>query len=206
VTPPPSADFSRPPLPLRHTAAPASLEAVIRSRGSTRRFARTPISHEALSTILWSATRGFEADYRAEPARALAECFLLVNAVEGLEPGAYRYLPADARLELLRPGELREAAGHLALDQELGADAAVNVYFLAHLPSILEALGNRGYRAAQLDASVMAGKMYLAAYALGLGATGLTFYDEEVTRSFGPRAADRSPMFLIALGNAAPKT
>ena len=133
---------------------------------------------------------------------------MLANAVEGLEPGAYRYVPGGEGLELLKPGDFRDIAGHLALDQELGADAAVNVYFLAHLPSLLGTLGNRGYRAAQLDASVMGGKMYLAAYALGLSATGLTFYDDEVTRFFGPRAADRSPMFLVALGSrlrAAPR-
>ncbi|MDQ3811132.1 MAG: SagB/ThcOx family dehydrogenase [Chloroflexota bacterium] len=189
--------------PLALDVVSDSIEAVIRSRGSTRRFERTPISCDALSTILASATRRFEADYRTEPGTPLAECFLLVNAVEGLEPGAYRYRPGGDKLELLDAGERRDVAGHLALDQELGADAAVNVYFLAHLPSILEALGNRGYRAAQLDASVMAGKMYLAAYALGLGATGLTFYDDEVTHFFGRPAADRSPMFLLALGNPA---
>ena len=34
------------------------------------------------------------------------------------------------------------------------------------------------------------GAALLFAYALGLGASGLTFYDEEVTRFFGPPAAD----------------
>ena len=45
--------------------------------------------------------------------------------------------------------------------------------------------------------------MYLAAYALGLGATGLTFFDDEVTRFFSPHAQGKSVMFLIALGNPA---
>ena len=42
--------------------------------------------------------------------------------------------------------------------------------------------------------------MYLAAYATGLGATGLTFYDDEVTDFFSPHATGKSVMFLIALG------
>jgi nitroreductase len=42
--------------------------------------------------------------------------------------------------------------------------------------------------------------MYLAAYALGLGATGLTFYDDAVTNFFSPHAEDKSAMFLISLG------
>jgi hypothetical protein len=45
--------------------------------------------------------------------------------------------------------------------------------------------------------------MYLAAYAQGFGATGLTFFDDDVTAFFAPHAADKSVMFLIALGYAA---
>ena len=64
----------------------------------------------------------------------------------------------------------------------------------------LAAYGDRGYRLAQLGGALVAGKLYLASYALGLGATGLTFYDGEVTAFFSPHAAGRSVMFLIAIG------
>jgi len=47
------------------------------------------------------------------------------------------------------------------------------------------------------------GKLYLAAYALGLGATGLTFFDDDVTRFFSPHAAGKSVMFLDAIGHPA---
>jgi len=45
------------------------------------------------------------------------------------------------------------------------------------------------------------GRLYLAAYAQGFGATGLTFFDDEVTEFFSPRAAGKSAMFLVALGH-----
>ena len=61
-------------------------------------------------------------------------------------------------------------------------------------------LGNRGYRAAQLEAAIEGGRLYLAAYALHLGATGLTFFDDDVTRFFSPHAAGKSVMFLTAVG------
>ena len=64
----------------------------------------------------------------------------------------------------------------------------------------LPALGDRGYRAAQLDASITGGKLYLAAYSLGLAATGLTFFDDDVTDFFSPHAAGKSVMFLMAIG------
>ena len=44
--------------------------------------------------------------------------------------------------------------------------------------------------------------MYLAAYAQRFGATGLTFFDDEVTEFFSPHAAGKSVMFLVALGHA----
>ena len=87
----------------------------------------------------------------------------------------------------------------------LAADASVNVYFLCDLPVILERFGNRGYRAAQLEAGILGGRMYLAAYAQGFGATGLTFFDDEVTHFFSPHAAEKSVMFLIAMGHAGPR-
>ena len=103
-------------------------------------------------------------------------------------------------VELLREGNLRREAGFLDLGQDLAADAAVNMYLLACLDPILEQFGNRGYRAAQLEAAIVGGKLYLGAYALGLGATGLTFFDDEVTKFFSPHAAGKDVMFLMAIG------
>jgi nitroreductase len=91
----------------------------------------------------------------------------------------------------------------LALGQDLAANASVALFFLTDLELVLRRFGNRGYRAAQLDASVAAGRIYLAAYAQGLGATGLTFYDDAVTEFFSSHARDKSVMFLIAIGKRA---
>ena len=46
----------------------------------------------------------------------------------------------------------------------------------------------------------MAGWGYLAAYALGMGASGLTFYDELVEDFLGVSAEDLKVMFLLAVG------
>jgi nitroreductase len=133
----------------------------------------------------------------------LNEVYLTVHAVDGLAPGAY-VLQRDAwALESLKPGDFRETSGYLGLEQDLPADASANLFFLANLPPILERWGNRGYRAAQFDASLAAGRIYLAAYAQHFGATGLTFYDDAVIDFFSPHARGKSVMFLIALGHKA---
>jgi nitroreductase len=89
------------------------------------------------------------------------------------------------------------------LDQQLPADAAVDIFFLADLQPILQRFGNRGYRAAQLEAGILSGKLYLAAYAQRLGATGLTFYDDDVTQFFSPHAQGKRVMMLVAIGKSA---
>ena len=190
--------------PLAEVALPRdSLDAVIRRRGSTRIFDRSrPLSFEAFSTALDRATRGVPADFLGPPPASLLDLYLIVHAVEGLAPGAYLHRRAERALELLREGHFRQAAGRLALGQDLAAEAAVNVYSLADLPRVLARFGNRGYRAAQLEGGITGGRLYLAAYALGFGATGLTFFDDEVIEFFSPHAAGKSVLFLTALGHA----
>ncbi len=134
---------------------------------------------------------------------SLNHLYLIVNAVEGLPPGAYALHRDQGALELLMEGDFRSQAGYLGLEQELPADAAADVFFLADLPPILERFGNRGYRAAQMEAGILGGKLYLAAYAQGFGASGLTFFDDDVTEFFSPHAEGKSVMFLVALGRPA---
>lgn len=55
-------------------------------------------------------------------------------------------------------------------------------------------------RAAHAASSLAGGRLYLAAYALGLGATGLTFFDDDVIEFFSPQAAHAAVMFLVAAG------
>jgi SagB-type dehydrogenase family enzyme len=200
------AEAAGPLLPLRPLSEEKlpgeSLDRVIRRRGSTRAFDRgRGLSFEALSTAIDRATRGVPADFLESPGATLCDLYLIVNAVEGLAPGAYHYRRRDSSLELLREGSFRGAAGRLGLGQHLSADAAVNVYCLADLPRALERFGNRGYRAAQLEAAIIGGRMYLAAYAQRFGGSGLTFFDDEVTDFFSPHAAGKSVMFLVALGH-----
>ncbi|MDE2899891.1 MAG: SagB/ThcOx family dehydrogenase [Chloroflexota bacterium] len=177
-----------------------SVERVILRRGSTRQFQLAPIGEDALRTTLAAAMRPLPGDWPSLDGAPVNTLYLIVNAVDGLQPGGYVYHPEDSELELLMDGDQRFIAGHLGLNQALAHDAAANCYFLTDLGAATAAMGARGYRAAQLDASVRAGRLYLSAYAMGLGATGLTFFDDEVTQFFSPHAAGKSVMFLTLLG------
>jgi SagB-type dehydrogenase family enzyme len=179
------------------------IEQVIQRRGSTRKFARSPITLTQLSTMLDRATRGVPADFLDPPGAQLNDLYLIVHAAEGLSPGAYFFHRNRSALECLKQGDFRADAGYLGLQQELPADAAADIFFLADLRPILQRFGNRGYRAVQLEAGILGGKLYLAAYAQHLGATGLTFFDDDVVRFFSPHAEGKSAIFLVAVGHSA---
>src|SRR6202030_1561802 len=179
------------------------IEQVILRSGSSRQFARTPISLTQLSTMLDRATRGIPTDFLNPFGYSLNHLYLIVHAVEGLESGAYVFHRNRGALECLKQGNFRNEAGYLGLEQQLPADAAVDIFFMADLRPIFDRFGNRGYRAVQLEAGILGGKLYLAAYAQRLGATGLTFYDDDVVSFFSPHARGKSAIFLVALGRSA---
>jgi len=103
----------------------------------------------------------------------------------------------DGDLELVRPGQFREITQQLCLNQPLGGDSAYTAFHSADLDMVLDALGARGYRVAQLEAGLASGRLSLAAFTLGGGATGLTFFDEPVRRFF---ATSASCMLVTSVG------
>jgi len=177
-----------------------TIEATIERRASTRRFAHRSIRYCELSEMLERATRGISTDLPVTRDEQLNDIYLIVNDVEGLAPGAYVYRHKEHALELLKGGDFRERASYLTLEQDLGGDASVTVFFMTDLQKVFAAYGNRGYRAAQMEAAITGGRMYLAAYALKRGATGLTFYDQDVTEFFSPHAADKNCIFVVSIG------
>ena len=126
---------------------------VIRRRGSARRFtARADRLRAALDDPRPPRThRGRPADPRRPMGAPLTDPYLIVNAVDGLPPGAYALDRAQPALELLEPGRLPRRGGLPRSRPGAGSRCAVNVYSLADLRAVLPRFGNRGYRAAQLE-------------------------------------------------------
>jgi SagB-type dehydrogenase family enzyme len=171
-----------------------TLEDVIVRRGSTRRYARDPVGEDALRWELAVAARPVAADFAGD-GRTLLEHFVAVHAVEGVAPGTYRWVRGS--LEQIERGTFRQEATHLCLDQPLGGDCAFDTFHCAVLGDVIERSGARGYRSALLEAGSAMGRLQLAAYALGHGASGITFYDDEVSAFFGTEA---SPMLVTTVG------
>jgi SagB-type dehydrogenase family enzyme len=180
-----------PPLAITPPITVEPVESVILRRGSSRRFTREPVSFDTLTDLLGAATSPFPCD-----AYLPTDVYVIVNAVDGLAAGSYVLDRDSGTLRLLAEGDFRAQATYLDLGQRLAGDAAVNVYWLVNL----DPLDDRAYRAAQLSAAIEGGRLYLGAYGRGLGATGLTFFDNDVATFFSPHAAGKSVMFLTAVG------
>jgi hypothetical protein len=146
------------------------VEAVVLARSSQRRMDRTRgLPERLLRASLSVALRGVALPHR-----------VVVHDVEGLAPGVYRWPDLSAPV---RPGALRAELYRVCLEQGLARDAA----FVVIAATDVAALDDREYRAAQLAAGLVEGRLHLLAYALGASASGMSFLDSEVPALLGER-------------------
>ena len=94
------------PAPTEIEVGAVDLRTAIENRRSVRNYSEQPLTLEELSFLLW-CTQGVKevvtrpATLRTVPsagARHAFETYLLVNRVEGLKPGLYRFLAIDHKL------------------------------------------------------------------------------------------------------------
>jgi SagB-type dehydrogenase family enzyme len=149
------------------------LETVILRRGSARRMdPDASVAREVFDFSLAASLRETRVPH-----------FIAVHAVDGVEPGIYRWPDLD---QPVRRGTVRDELLRACGDQDLGRDAT----FVVMGAIDIEVVDDRGYREAQLDAGIIEGRLHLAAYALGIGASGMTFLDSEIEGLLGaPLAA-----------------
>ncbi len=178
-----------------------------RSFGETVRMRRSAldflggslsISFAQLSALLRVATRPFSADFART---SFIHLYLYVHCVEGLESGVYRFWPQSSELEKIKSGDQRVAAAALSLGQQLAGNASVAFSMIGDLQRAVGAYGQRAYRYVHFEAGAIGQRLYLAAQALGLAATGIgPFYDDEVHRYLNVDAAQHQVVYHFAVG------
>jgi len=133
------------------------------------------------------------------------QLYLYVHRVEGLDPGVYRYYPQQAQLEQIKSGDQRVAAAALSLQQELAGNACVAFSMIADIERAVRLHGDRGYRYVHFEAGAIGQRMYLAAEALGLGATGIgAFFDDEVHAYLNLSPSQGQVVYHFAIGYPVP--
>ena len=188
-------------LPLHHSAPLAK---------SLERGARRSTSRAEYTRCLWRNSRPSSL---SQAGRSLADfagtrfiqLYLYAHRVDGLQPGVYRLWPDRAELEQIRSGDQRVPAAGLSLGQDLAGNACVAFSMIGDLDRAIRAHGDRGYRYVHFEAGAIGQRLYLAAEALGLGATGIgAFYDDEVHRYLNLTPEEGQVVYHFAIGYPVP--
>jgi SagB-type dehydrogenase family enzyme len=155
-----------------------------------------------LSAILAQTAQPLSADFAGT---RFFQLYLYAHRVDGLQPGVYKFWPEYAELEQVKIGDQRLVAAALSLGQQLAGNACLTFSMIGDLDRATATYGDRGYRYVHFEAGAIGQRLYLAAEALRLGATGIgAFYDDEVHRHLNLTAKQGQVVYHFAIGYPVP--
>ena len=198
------------PPPGQVQAADVSVRQAIEDRRSVRKYADTPLTLGELSGLLWW-TQGVRdlrpgvATFRTVPsagARHAFETYLLVNRVDGVEAGLYRYLAVEHQLQRVSDdAEMPAKLTTACFEQKMVSDSAVTFIWTAVVYRMAWRYGQRGYRYLLLDAGHVCQNLYLAAEAVNAGVCAIAaFEDRAVNRLLGIDGRKHLTVYLATVG------
>ena len=199
--------LSRPPLELRYDETKAIIDLpvptdiavettdlvkAIENRRSVRNYSKQPLTLDELSFLLW-CTQGVKkvvdelATLRTVPsagARHAFETYLLVNRVQGLHHGLYRFLAVKHKLvEISLDPSLADKITEACLQQRFVKTSAVTFIWIAVPYRMVWRYGERGYRYLHIDVGHVCQNLYLAAEAIESGVCAIAAFDDEAINS-----------------------
>lgn len=187
-----------------------SFSKLVKQRETLRQYSNEFLDIEELAYLLW-ATQGVKAitDYpvtkRTVPSagsRHPFETYLLVNRVQGLVPGLYRYLAVEHELEKIpSPDDINEQITQGCLKQKHVADSAVTFIWVAVPIRTVWRYSQRGYRYMLLDAGHVCQNLYLAAESINCGVCAIAAYDDDlVNQALGLDGVNLFAIYLASMG------
>lgn len=196
------------PLPSPSLTGGPTLWKAMEKRRSIRDYRPERLPLKDLSNLLW-ATQGitekaFGPWYRTAPSAGALhpiDTYLVVNRVEGLEPGIYFFDVVEFSLSLRRVGDFSGPIAQAALNQDMARTAAVVFVWVAVIQRSRQKYRQRAYRYIYLDCGHIAQNLYLAATALDLGCCGVAaIFDDEVNDLVGVDGQEETAIYLAAVG------
>jgi SagB-type dehydrogenase family enzyme len=184
----------------------------IRNRRSRRNFTQESITLEELSFLLW-ATQGVEklihnglVTIRTVPSGGAMhpfETYLLINRVNGVSPGLYRYLALNHKLLKLRsdgvdmPSRINEAANG---QNFIGESAVVFVWTVRPYRTEYR-YGEDSLKDILISVGHICQNLYLACESIGVGTSAIIAYNQKLLDSFvGVDGEDEIALYLAPVG------
>ncbi|HEX7556216.1 MAG TPA: SagB/ThcOx family dehydrogenase [Leptolinea sp.] len=184
-------DITRLPLPDPSSIKiPAmDLRTAMEQRSSLRKYSQNELSLDELSYLLW-ITQGVKSisdrpvTFRTVPSagsRHALETYMLINRVDGLTPGLYRYSAIkhfifSVSLEV----GINERMTTACNNQSHVRTSAATFFWVADMERMTWRYSERAYRYVLLDAGHVCQNFYLAAESLQCGACAIAAYDDDL--------------------------
>ena len=189
---------------------PVSLSEAINNRVSVRAYSEEPLSLDELSYVLWS-TQGVKevtkrpATLRTVPSAGSRHCFetyVLVNKVDGLKPGLYRFLATDHKLqEIDMSDDIAERVTQGCFGQRFVLSSAITLILTAVRYRMMWRYTERGYRYMHIDAGHVMQNLYLCAEAIDSGVCAIAaFYDDQINETLGVDGEEQFTVYVGTLG------
>ena len=183
----------------------------INKRRSHRKFANTLLTLEELSYLLW-ATQGVHEVWRegvavrrtvpSAGARHAFETYIVVNRVESLDPGLYRYLSIEHKLcKLTSDPTLSNKTAHACHHQAFVSRSAVTFIWTA-LPYRTEwRYALMAPKLVNLDAGHVCQNLYVAATSINAGTCAIAAYNQkEMDALLGVDGEDEFAIYVAPVG------
>ena len=203
ITLPRSADLTVPAMDLR---------TAIESRRTIRAYSEVPLSLQETAYLLWVSQGVKRVSKRPSTARTVPsagarhafETYLLVNRVDGLDAGLYRYAAIEhGLLRLDAPGDIAERIAHACLDQSQVTGSATTFIWSAAVERMYWRYVERGYRYLHLDAGHVCQNLALGAEQVGCGICPIAAFDDELLND--TLGLDGEEMFVVYLATVGKK-
>jgi SagB-type dehydrogenase family enzyme len=187
-----------------------SLQAAVENRRTLRKYAESPLSLDELDYLLWLSQGVKHVSPRPATARTVPsagarhafETYLLVNRVEGLNPGLYRYMAIENGLvNLNAPAEITGKVKQACLDQVQIENCAVTFLWVAAAERMYWRYVERGYRYLHLDAGHVCQNLALGAEELNCGICPIAAFDDvKLNTTLGLDGEELFVVYLATVG------
>lgn len=179
---------------------------MVELRSTIRKYSSEPITLNDLSYLLW-CTQGVKAanqdiTLRTVPSAGAAhsiETYILVNNVENLENGVYRFLAIEHALAAV-PADIKKVADCFST-YGVVKNSAVTFIWSTVIQRLAYRFGARAYRYGFIGAGHICQNLYLSAQTLGIGVCPLgAFDDNKINTALGFNEEEQFVVYGAAAG------
>ncbi len=182
-----------------------SIEEALERRRSVREYAPVQLSLATLGQLAWAAQGVTDSDrgFRTAPTAGATfplEVDFLIQGVEELDDGVYRYLPGRHALRRRIVGDQRDAVAAAASNQQSLREAPAILALSTVTARTAARYGERAERYVHMEAGHVAQNVSLQAVALDLGTVVIGAFDDDALAAALQLDDGERPLYLMTLG------